>query len=48
MAGLVWGLDWGCGVGDFWCGAGEGVFGGTVGIPGEGVVGGVRGVCCME
>ena len=45
--------DWygvwtGGGVGDFWCGTGEGVLRGVVGVVGEGVVGGVWGVCCME
>ena len=38
----------GGGVVDFWCGAGEGVLGGVVGVIGEGVVGGVQGVRCME
>ena len=38
----------GGGVGDFWCGTGEGVLRGFVGIVGEGVVSGVRGVRCME
>ena len=37
----------GGGVGDFWCGAGEGVLRGVV-VIGEGVVGGVWGVRCME
>ena len=36
------------GIGDFGHGTGEGVLQGVVRLNGEGVVGGVRGVCCME
>ena len=38
----------GVGVGDFGRGTGEGVLRGVVGLMGEGVVGGVRGVRRME
>ena len=43
-----YGVQTGGGVGDFWRGAGEGVLQGVVSVMGEGVVGGVRGVRCME
>ena len=38
----------GVGVGDFGCGAGEGVLRGVVGMVGQGEVGGVWGVRCIE